>query len=353
MYLVEIFKVLSKNNIFVGSLIISFMVVTMIILIYYARKKLYKKMKHKKGLTSEFLMKFETPIILFTIVLSAEVVLAKMLNDYVGISITIQRINTTLIIIAITYTLMLFVDLMLQRWSNNLDIVRRNKAHQEVLPLLKSIKNILMTIIATLLILQAWGVRIGAIATSIGVAGVILGFVYKDTLANIFNGISLIMDDSFQKGDLIELNDGEIGYVEEINLRSTKLRNFGAEEVIIPNSMLANMKIKNFAHPTKAIRLRIEFSVALDSDPDKVTELIFKLIKSSHDVLKYPKPKIFFQKIGEYYLNFAVLFFIPDYNKMYVIKSEMTKKIYKELIKNKINMPSQQRIIYYGDKKGK
>jgi len=353
MPLQEALSSIAGNDIIIGSLLISLTVFAMILLIYYAKKYIYRKANKRKGVSTKLLMRFETPVIMLAIILSAEIVITKILNEqgtYISIA---EHINSSLIIIAITYTLMLLTDILLQNWSNNMDKERRSRTHQEVLPLMKSVKNIVMSILASLLILQAWGIQITGIAASIGVVGVILSFIYKDTLANVFSGLSMIFDDSFQKGDLVELADGEIGYIEEINLRSTKIRNFDNEEVIVPNSIIAGMKIKNYAHPTKSIRIKVNFSVVYGSDSDNVHKVILKLLRNEPNVLKYPAPKVYFVKMAEYSLDFTALFYIKNYTNMYKIKSDMIGKIYKELNKNNIKIPFPTRTLYYGNEKSK
>lgn len=297
-------------------------------------------------MNSVTMMKLETPIILMGVVLAVEIVTNKILQPQITINKVFSSSLQTLIILAFTYLIIIIADLVLIKWNKNLD-KKDDKAHEEVLPLMRSIKNIVISIVAIFLILQLWGVGIGGLVASLGIVVLVLSFAFKDTLANIFGGISLIMDNSFKKGDLIELSDGEIGYIEELNLRSTKIRSFDAEEVVIPNGLLANMKFKNYAHPSKSIRIRIEVSTAYGSNPQEVKNVIMNLLKENKEILKYPKPKIFFTEMGEYALKFKVLFFIKDYNNMYEMKSRITEEVYLALRKNKIDIPFPTRKIIH------
>jgi len=312
---------------------------------YLLRKYVSKHFRRKTSPSSKALLKLETPIILMGVVLAAEIVINKILEAESSVAFTVSEISKTLIVIAVTYVLIVIGDMALIKWSRQLDDNGNNTAHEEVLPLLKSIKNIVLSVAGIFFILQIWGVVIGGLVASLGIAGLVLSFAFKDTLSNIFGGISLILDDSFKKGDLVELNDGEIGYIEEINLRSTKIRNFDSEEVIIPNGLMANIKIKNYAHPTKTLRIRIDFSVAYGTDTEKVEKVVMNLVRAKENILKYPKPAIFLLKMGEYSLEFRVLFFVKDFHDFYVIKSKITKDVYNTLIKNKIEIPYPVRTI--------
>lgn len=343
---------LFSDKYFIAAVILGLCALIIVLLIYLLRKYVHKTYKRKSAINTITLMKLETPIILMGVVLAVEIVIDKILQADATLKSSISNISQTLVVIAFSYLIMIIADLVLIKWSKNLNKQSASNAHEEVLPLFRSIKNILISIIAIFLILQLWGVGIGGLVASLGIVGLILSFAFKDTLANIFGGISLIMDNSFNKGDLIELDDGEIGYIEELNLRSTKIRNFNAEEVIIPNGLLANMKFKNYAHPSKSIRIKIEVSVAYGSEPSKVRQVLMTLLKHKTEVLKFPKPKLFFTEMGDYALKFKLLFFIKDYNDMYNVKSQLMEEVYNELRKNKIEIPFPTRKLVF-DKKRK
>ena len=82
-------------------------------------------------------------------------------------------------------------------------------------------------------------------AVGVGIAGLALGFAVKDSLANIFGGISLILDKAVQVGDYIEVN-GTSGEVVDVGLRSTRIRTWDNELLIMPNGTLANSEFKNW-----------------------------------------------------------------------------------------------------------
>ena len=82
---------------------------------------------------------------------------------------------------------------------------------------------------------------------SLGIAGLALSLALRDTLANVFGGIALIMDKNFKVGDTVKLESGESGKVLDIGLRSTKIRTWDNEVIIMPNGLLANAKTINYA----------------------------------------------------------------------------------------------------------
>jgi len=223
---------------------------------------------------------------------------------------------------------------------------KKSEFHDEMFPLMNSLIKILLVFVALIVILQLWGVKVGALLASLGVAGVILGFAFRDSLVNIFGGIALIGDDSFKKGDVIRLDSGEFGEVVEMGLRSTKIKTFDSEYLVIPNGLLATSKFVNLARPTKTLRLVIPINVAYGSDVGFVEEVILEAIKGRRDVLKFPKREVRFIKMSDFSLEFELIFFISNYKDMFEMKSEITKKVYDSLRKNNIEIPFPTRTIY-------
>lgn len=298
-----------------------------------------KKRKEKYG--SEFFLKVEHPLIFMIILVGIQLAL----NKISPMDITYYKLIRTAMVLVITYMLIGISHIFLKMWQSQ--HIKDNVAfHGEVLPLMKSLCKLTLIFIATIVILQLWGVKVMTLLTSLGIIGIILGFAFKDTMGNIFGGISLIMDDSIHKKDVIELPDGEKGEIIEINLRSTKIKTYDDDYLIVPNGILANTKFKNYNEPTPTHRLIIDFSVVYGSDVEKVKKVVLDSLKGNTDILKFPARSVRFDKMSEYSLNFKLYFYINDFSKMFEIKDEVTGLIYNALNKNKIEIPFPTRTIY-------
>jgi len=338
------------NNYFSSVIAISASILVAVAILSILNKYIRRKTKNNQE-TSKRLMRIEVPLILIIISIIVEIVLDKLIISAQPIDVDVTRIIHTLLIVVITYAMMVISSVVLEAWTTGLGRKRSDSVHEEVLPIVKSFTNIMLGLIALFIVLSVWGVAVGTLLASVGVIGIVLGFAFKDTLTNIFGGLELIMDDNFRKGDLVELQDGEMGYVMEISLRSTKIRNFDLEEVVIPNGLIANMKIKNYAQPTGSIRIKIHCGTAYGTNPDKVEKLALEEVRKRDDVLDYPKPWIVTEKMADYSLEYLLSVYIKDYHDMYRIKSEITKQIYNALQKNKITIPFPTRTIYIEKKR--
>ncbi|TYB33756.1 MAG: mechanosensitive ion channel family protein [Flexistipes sinusarabici] len=116
----------------------------------------------------------------------------------------------------------------------------------EFLPLFRKLIRAALIVFAVTIIIQEWGYNIGAIITGLGIGGLAVALAAKDTLANFFGSLMIIMDRPFAIGDWIVVADTE-GVVEEIGFRTTKIRTFEKALVSVPNSKIATDNVTNWS----------------------------------------------------------------------------------------------------------
>ena len=100
--------------------------------------------------------------------------------------------------------------------------------------------------------LQSQGYSVSSILAGFGIGGIAVGMAAKDALANIFGSLEILSDHVYRIGDYVKINDIE-GYVEDINIRSTKIRDLDNFLISIPNNIAANALITNVSQARKKI----------------------------------------------------------------------------------------------------
>lgn len=171
----------------------------------------------------------------------------------------LDSLLTSAIIIAIAYwvwrLLTQVVFYYLKKWVKKSEIMWDNV----LLPLLEAASPILIIIISFALILQlSFGVNLNGIWVALGGASFIIGFATKDILANFFSGIVLLIDTPFQFGDVLQLENGNLGILQRIGLRVTQLYQFETHtEAYIPNSILQAQNIINLSRPIAPIHYTV------------------------------------------------------------------------------------------------
>ncbi len=150
----------------------------------------------------------------------------------------------------------------------------------QLVPFITKTLKIFIVITAVLVVAQNMGYSISGLIASLGIGGIAVAMAAKDTIANVFGSIMLLVDRPFTVGDWIKTSEFE-GVVEEVGFRSTRIRTFAKTLVNVPNSALANMVIDNInARPKRRIKMRI--GVTYDTTPSQMQ----KAIEGIEDILK-------------------------------------------------------------------
>jgi len=111
-------------------------------------------------------------------------------------------------------------------------------------PVLTKSCQVFFYVIAVLLVLQNLGYNVAGLLAGLGIGGLAVALAAKETLANLFGSIAVLMDRTFQVGDTIKQGD-ITGVVEKIGLRSTKVRTPEGYIVSIPNQLITNAPVTN------------------------------------------------------------------------------------------------------------
>jgi len=214
---------------------------------------------------------------------------------------------------------------------------------KKVLPFFEKIIKVVISIISFFVILKIWGTDIIPLLTSAGIAGVILAFAAKESIANVLAGIAIYMDKTYELGDHVQIPDGERGKVVDVTLRTTKIQNRSNILVTIPNSVMANAKVINETSLKGPTRFSVSFSVVYGIKVEKVEKTLAN-IKLPSLVSKAPKPYVRFRNFGTSGLEFEYLFFLLDPAYRGRAKDILIRKIYDALNKEKIKFafPHQQ-----------
>lgn len=164
--------------------------------------------------------------------------------------------NREIIEFVLVFSIVLVLFKLIDIFNVNLKTkILSKKADTTILgfmPLIDKLLKITVVFFAVATILQCHGYSIASLIAGFGITGLAVGFGAQATIANIFGSFSLLADKAYKIGDYIVINqsvhDKSVeGFVEDINLRSTKLRSNDGGLIIIPNNVVANGVVKNIS----------------------------------------------------------------------------------------------------------
>jgi len=257
--------------------------------------------------------------------------------------ITIGIIRTIAVVVWYN-TIMRLMNLTVGALSKSRD---RQIVQTGMLSLLHNVMKIVAVALAIYFLFLAWKLDVTAWLASAGIVGLALSFAAKDTLSNLFAGVSIVMDAPYKSGDFIILDSGERGVVTDIGLRSTRILTRDDVEITVPNGIIGNGKIINEAGgPPSQHRIRTGVGVAYGSDLDQVIEVLEAVAVDHPEILSDPAPRVRFRLFGDSSLNFELLGWISKPVDRGRVGHELNCAIYKALAKNKIEIPFPQRDLH-------
>ncbi|GJM43368.1 MAG: hypothetical protein DHS20C21_02100 [Gemmatimonadota bacterium] len=214
-------------------------------------------------------------------------------------------------------------------------------------PLFDTIQKVMLSGVAIYLFFLTWHIDVTAWAASAGVIGIAVGFAAKDTLANLFSGVFILVDSPYRIGDMILLDTGERGRVTEVGIRSTRIITRDDVEIIIPNSQIGAAKVTNESGgPNAKRRVDVRVGVSYNSDIEQVRRILTEVADSLSIICRDPAPRIRFREMADSALVFSVLFWILDPEQRGQAVDAVNTRIFERFREEGVQIPFPQRVLH-------
>jgi small-conductance mechanosensitive channel len=193
--------------------------------------------------------------------------------------------------------------------------------------------------------------RFGDLVAGLGITSVAVGFAFKDILQNFFAGVLILMRRPFVVGDQIRSKEHE-GTVEEITTRSTRLKTYDGERVVIPNGdVYTSAIVVRTAYPIR----RVRFTVGVGY-PDSLEEgraVIARAVAGTEGVLVDPGPWVYVSELAASSVNFTVYFWTKsDQANVLRVSDRVATAVKLALDDAGIDMPYPHRVVLFHDATG-
>lgn len=176
---------------------------------------------------------------------------------------------------------------------------------------------------AAIIILQNLGFQVGAFIGSLGIAGIAIAFALQNVLGDVFAFFSLYFDKPFKKGDFIIVGN-DMGTIEKIGIKSTRVKTLQGQQLIIPNTELTQTRVNNYKRMEER-RISFPFGVLYET-PTKKLKNIPNIVK---EIIEKEKDARFdrahFHKFGDFSLDFEVVYYVK--NQDYALYMDLQQRI--------------------------
>lgn len=206
-----------------------------------------------------------------------------------------------------------------------------SRLDDQLVKLVSSSLKTFVVVFGVLLAAQNMGVEIFSLLAGLGIGGLAVALAAKDTLANFFGSIMIMIDKPFQVGHWVIIGAIE-GTVEEIGFRTTRIRTFYNSLISVPNSNIATTGVDNLGVRTYR-RIKTTLDVTYDTAPDKMEAFVegIKAIIQAHPDTRKDYYHVVFNDFAESSLRILLYFFliVPDWSKELVER----QKIFLDIIR--------------------
>ena len=195
-------------------------------------------------------------------------------------------------------------------------------------------------IIATFLVFYEIGYDLSGLITGLGLGTVVLTLAAQDTVKSLLGGFVIFTDKPFKVGDYIKVNSYQ-GTVEDMTLRSTRVRQLDDSVLQIPNSVIASSFIENFSKIRRR-RFALDLDIVEDTKTEKIViikQKILEVLRKKENILQ-DTVMIYFTEIAESSFRISIIFYfdVTDYTEYLELKDEVNREIINILNNEKVSL---------------
>ena len=325
--------------IIVGSLVIAK-------LLLWITKNVLKKLtkKSKTKLDDLIIDMLEEPIA-FAMVLFGVWYALRLLTFPENVTTFIEQVFYILIVFDIAWLVNRLIGAIVKQYLTPLTKKSKSDLDDQLLPLLVKGIKITIWVVAIIVGLNNAGYNIGALLAGMGIGGLALAMAAKDSVTNLFGGFTIFTDKPFILKDRIVV-EGVDGVVEEIGIRSTKVRTLAGRIVTIPNSTFTNGIIENISsEPNRKIVLNLGLTYDTDKNGLKKAIDILKKIVTQHESTE-EKVLLSFNAFNDFALNIILIYYIKSGEDNMGVQTDINLQILEDFNENKLEFAFPTQTIF-------
>lgn len=304
------------------------------IIVYYLIKfffaillyKIFSKIR-RKDVFQKYVKPISGPLSIFAVIFIVEIFLIMLqlpnrMAYYISMTIKgIQPIILTVIALRLTNFFGDLLEKMAEKTETKLD--------NQLVPFARTAMKFVVLILGVFYVLTNLGIDITPLLAGVSIGGLAVALAAKDTVRNLFGSVTIFVDTPFEVGDWI-IFEGVEGTVEEVGVRSTRVRTFYNSVISIPNGNLADIKIDNMGK-RQYRRYVSRISITYDTPPDLIEAFVkgLRKIVDLHPNTRKDYYQIHLNDLGDsaIVVLFYIFFEVPDWTKELEARHEVISEV--------------------------
>ncbi|PSQ84068.1 MAG: mechanosensitive ion channel family protein [Bacteroidetes bacterium QS_1_65_9] len=249
-----------------------------------------------------------------------------------GLDFAVEQLLPAIIVFVLLYLLLRGVGRLLDRMFE-----RSDRVEYGLRSLLMRTYRVAGLVLLTTIVLSQLGINVTALFAGLSVIGIAVGFAARDSMENFIAGVTVLIDQPFQVGDNIEV-EGTFGTVEEITLRSTRVRTLDSQIAILPNTQMITEKLINHTK-LSTVRVVVKFGIAYKEHPQEAREVVLALTEDDERLHPDYDPKVVVTEMAGSSVNMELRLFLRNPKLEVPVRLDYTENVREALREANIEIP--------------
>jgi MscS family membrane protein len=286
----------------------------------------------------------EEPIVLIATIIGVWFAVGQ-LSFPEGVMDWFDKVYWVMITLTITWLLARLIDAIIREYIVPLTEKTEGDLDDQIVPIVRKAIRAAIWILGIIIALNNAGYNVGALLAGLGIGGLALAMAAKDTVANIFGGVTIFTDKPFKINDRVKIN-GFDGTITEIGIRSTRLKTLENRIVTIPNSKFTDGMVENVtSEPHRKVVLKL--GLTYDTTADKIQAGMKALqdIVDENENLE-ENTVISFTEFGDFALGILFIYYINKEADIMGTQTEVNLEVKKRFEELAIEMAFPTQTVY-------
>lgn len=256
-----------------------------------------------------------------------------------------DHVFTIIFTLNITWLLVRVVDSLIEEYIVPVVSKTESDLDDQLLPLLRKLLKAILWAMGIIIGLNNAGFDVMALIAGLGIGGLALALAAQDTVKNIFGGVMILLDKPFKISDRIKM-DGFDGIVEEVGIRSTRIRTLEGRLVTIPNMHFSENAVENVSmEPTRKVVLNL--GLTYDTTPEgmqKAMDILKQIILDQTGV--QDECLVSFNTWGDSSMGILFIYYITDMDNLLQVQTDVNMAILKQFNESGLEFAFPSRTVY-------
>ena len=276
------------------------------------------------------------PIVLGVVLLGGFLAFSIPLDLTAGEQRVVNTVTAALAIILGVAATSSVISRTLDWYVETADTRGKFRLDPQLQPLVRRVSAAIVYGLGGLLVLDQFNINISPLIAGLGLSGLAVALAIQPTLSNLFAGTYVMTEGAVSPGDYIELEGGIAGYVIDVGWRSVRIRTWGNNLVVVPNSRFAENILTNYQRPIPAVNVYLECGVSYDSDlvtVERVSKEVMDEVMAANPEDSVPEYGGWFgyDSFGDSNVNFWLFMQSRDRLASFRLRTELMQRLHRRL----------------------